>query len=335
MHSSRVALLVLALSLLATPALAHVPSFPSDNTTPESAVDVPDAAKSWSFYDHLDPGEAAYYRFSLSPGERLRVSTFTPDRGAFTPSFVVLSPSLDGTEGVPSQVTVPDGMGALVVAGDRPATPSYEPFSPSANYQTANLDRPVESETTYLVAVYEPANRSGQAGVAVGYREEFSPAEYARVPVDLVGVRLWEGQHPAFVAGPFLATVLAGLALGQRRLRGRRPRSLRRVGAGVGGLLLLGSAAETVGQMALALSATGPTAGAVVTAVFAVVPLVAGAWAVRVALGTGPTTTLARAGLTVAAVLGVLTWAGYLVGPALLLAAAVAPMRVADRLLTR
>jgi hypothetical protein len=89
------------------------------------------------------------------------VSTFTPEGGPFTPSFVVMSESLGATGGVPDQVTVPEGMGTVVVEGERPQRASYEPFAPSANYQTASLDRPVETETTYLVAVYEP-ERAGR-----------------------------------------------------------------------------------------------------------------------------------------------------------------------------
>ncbi|MFC7018350.1 MULTISPECIES: hypothetical protein [Haloarcula] len=335
MTTLRPVLLVFAIALLATPALAHVPSFPTDNTTPDSAVEVPDAAKSWSFYDHLDTGEVAYYRFSLSPGERLRVSTFTPEDGPFTPSFVVLSESLGATDGVPDRVTVPEGMGAVVVEGERPERASYEPFAPSATYETTSLDRPVDEETAFLVAVYEPQGRSGQVGVAIGYREEFSPTEYVRVPFDLVGVHLWEGQHPLVVVGPFVATVLGGVVVGWRRRAATPSRPVARYALGLGALLILGTTAGTLVQTGIALSKTGPTAGAVVTAVFVVVPLVCGTWALRVAVGTGPLTTLARAGLAGAAVLSVLTWAGYLVGPALLLAAAVVPARVANRRLTR
>jgi hypothetical protein len=331
MNRVRPLLLVFAIALLATPALAHVPSFPTDNTTPDSAVEVPDAAKSWSFYDHLDPGEAAYYRFSLSPGEQLRVSTFTPTGGSFAPSFVVMSESLEGTDGVPDRVTVPDGMGAVVVEGERPDRASYEPFAPSANYETASLDRPVERETTYLVAVYEADERSGQAGVAIGYREEFSPTEYVTVPFDLVGVHLWEGQHPLVVVGPFAATVLGGVAVGWRRREAHRSTPVGRYALGLGALLLLGTTAGTLVQTGIALSRTGPTAGAVVTAAYVVLPLVCGVWALRVAdRAGGALSPLTRVGLVVAAGLSLLTWAGYIVGPVLLVAVALLPGRFVD-----
>ncbi|WP_435318791.1 hypothetical protein [Haloarchaeobius sp. TZWSO28] len=327
----RVGVVLLVLCLLAVPVLAHVPSFPVDNTSPERAVEVPDAVKSWSFYDRLDGGGAKYYRFSLDAGERLQVSTFTPRDGEFTPSIVVMSPSLDGTEGVPAGVTVPDGMGAVVVEGERPAQPGYEPFAPSANYQTAELSRPVESQTTYLVAIYEPENRSGPAGVALGYSEEFSPVEYLTVPFDLVQTHLWEGKHPLVVLGPFMLTVLVGLNLVWER-RGRDwLQTPALVLLAAAGLVLVGTGVNTLVQMGLALWHTGPTAGAVVTAIFVVVPVVCGLWAVRLALRTDGTVAVGtRLGLAVAGVLSLVTWGGFIVGPVVLLGMALAPARLVE-----
>jgi len=330
MHIARAVLLVLALSMVAIPAAAHVPSFPTDNTSPDSAVVVPDAAKSWSFYDRIESGEVAYYRFSLTAGERLRVGTFTPDSGAFTLSVVVMSEAFEGTEGVPARVTVPEGMGALVVAGERPAGAEYEPFAPSATYSTASVDRPTDVDAAYLVAVYEPANRSGEVGVTVGYREEFSPTEYLTVPFDLVQVRLWEGQQPLLVVGPFALTVLAGVAVGRRRWTERSP-SLARVVLGIGASLVLASGVNTAVQTLVALTKTGPTPGVAVTALYVVVPLACGGWGLWVAGRDAPVTTLrTRTGLAVAALASVATWAGFLVGPAVLLAVAVTPARVLD-----
>lgn len=330
MNVARAGLLVLALSMVAIPVSAHVPSFPTDNTSPERAVEVPDAAKSWSFYDHIEGGEVAYYRFSLAAGERLRVGAFTPDSGAFAPSVVVMSESFEGTEGVPARVTVPEGMGALVVAGERPGRAEYEPFAPSATYHTASVDRPTDADAAYLVAVYEPANRSGEVGVTVGYREEFSPTEYLTVPFDLVRVHLWEGQHPLLAVGPFVLSVLAGAVVGRRRWAERSP-SLGRVALGVGASLVLASGVNTAVQTVVALTKTGPTAGVAVTALYVVVPLACGGWALWVAGRDAPVTTpRARTGLAVAALASVATWAGFLVGPVVLLAVAVTPTRVLD-----
>jgi hypothetical protein len=331
MRPIRAGAAVLAVALLAGPALAHVPSFPVDNTTPERAVDVPDAVKSWSFYDELGPGEVSYYRLSLPAGERLRVGTFTPASGGFTPSIVVMSPSLNGTDRVPGGVTVPGGMGAVVVEGERPEAASYEPFAPSASYRTADVERPVEAETTYLVAIYEPENRSGPAGVAIGYREAFSPVEYVTVPFDLVRTHRWVGQHPLVAVGPFLLTFLVGMSAVRRRRRGAWARSPVRVPLSVAGALVVATGANTLVQTGLALARTGPTLAALVTAAFVVVPLVCGGWVLRLAgrddLVLAPRT---RVGLAAAGVVSVVTWAGFVAGPAILLAVAAIPGRFLD-----
>ena len=328
MTASRPLVTLLAVVMLAAPVAGHVPSFPGENTAPDRALEVPDAAKSWSFYDELATGQVKYYRFSLSAGERLRVGTFTPGGGLFTPSLVVMSPSLNRSDPAPPGVSVPDGMGAVVVEGTRPEAPDYEPFTPAANYHTADVSRPVDEETTYLVAIYEPANRSGSVGVTIGYREEFSLTEYASVPFDLVAIHRWEGQHPFVVLGPLFMTLLGGVGVLYARGRDRRGPGLVRYGLGVAGLVILGSGVNTAVQMGLALWRSGPTPGALVTAVFVVVPVVAGGWAVWLATRGDATFPLrTRVGLAIAGVAALATWAGFLLGPVVLLAVAVAPSR--------
>lgn len=321
------------LVLVAMPALAHVPSFPDDNTAPERAVDVPDPVKSWSFYDRLESGQVRYYRFSLSPGERLRVGAFTPQSGAFTPSVVLISPSLNGSgaDAVPPGVTVPDGMGAQVIEGTRPASASYELFAPSANYHTVDVDRPVDDGRTYLVAVYEPRNRSGQVGVTVGYTESFSPVEYVTVPFDLVQTHLWAGQHPLVAVGPFLLTVVAG-AVALRRRRDDWPAAPARATLAGAGLLIAATGVNTGVQTVLALAETGPTAGALVTAVFVVVPLLCGGWVLRVALRDGDGFAMVtRVGLLAVGTVALVTWAGFILGPAVVVGIAALPAIFTDR----
>lgn len=328
MNPSRTGLTVLVLVLLATPATAHVPSFPTDNTAPERAVAVPDAVKSWSFYDRLDPGQVRYYRFSLAAGDRLRVSAFTPSGGAFTPSIALMSPALNASDPVPPGVVVPDGMGVDVVDGERPATATYELFAPSANYHTADVDRTVASDCTYLVAIYEPANRSGPVGVAVGSAEEFSPAEYVTVPFDLVRTHLWEGQHPLVAVGPWLLTLVAGAAVASRRWRDGWGRDAVRIALVGGGLLVAATGVNTLVQMAIALSKTGPTAGALVTSAFVVVPLLCGGWVLWVATRDSlALSAWTRVGLAVAAAASLVTWAGFILGPVALFALALLPAR--------
>lgn len=324
--------MVLVVLVWATPVLAHVPSFPADNTSPEDAVVVPDATKSWSFYDTVADGGVAYYRFTLRSGERLQVGAFTPAAGEFTPSIVLMSPVLNRTDQVPPGVRVPEGMGAIVVEGERPERASYEPFAPAANYRTASLTRPTGAETTYLVAIYEPANRSGPAGVALGYEEAFSPTEYVTVPFDLVRTRLWAGQHPLVVVGPVVLTLLGGLGFLRRRWADDGTQSVVRFGLGGAGVLLLGSGLNTAIQMGWSLLRTGLAPGALVTAVFVAVPVVCGGWVVwRLGQPEFTLTARTRVGLGVAGAAALATWAGFIVGPAILLLVAPLPGRLIEK----
>jgi hypothetical protein len=237
-----------------------------------------------------------------------------------------MSPSIDGTEGVPAWVTVPEGMGAIVVEGERPDTASYEPFAPSASYRTASFERPVESTTTFVVAIYEPANRSGPVGVTMGYEEEFSTIEYLTVPFDLVRTYLWEGTHPFVVLLPFLLTFLIGIGFVRRRRPGTRMRSPVRLLLIGAGLLIVGSGVNTAVQMGIALTRTGPTPGALLTAAFVVVPIIAGGWALWLTLRRDQGLTLrTRVGLAVAGIATLVTWAGFIVGPAMLIVVALIP----------
>jgi len=321
--------IVLAISLgglllVAGTALAHVPEFPQDNDSPETALAVPNPAKSWVFYDRVPADGAAYYTVDLDAGDRLLLGLFTPRGGEFTPSLVLLSPAIEGRDDVPDAVTVPEGYGVRVIQGDRPDDAEYEPFTPAAFYSTVSYDRPVEAGGTYLVAVYGPERGRGPVGVVVGYEESFSVEEFLTVPIDRHRIHLWEGQSPALVFGPGLLILLGGLGVLARRLSG--PNLTVRALLGVAALLFLAEAAGTVVQIGVALARSGPALGVLLTVAFVLVPAGIGVWLFRRALDDefGPSR-IRRATLVGAGVLGLLTWGGILVGPALTILAAVLP----------
>jgi len=329
MRMARAVLVVVIVLLVAMPVVAHVPSFQDDNTSPGRAVDVSDPTKSWVFYDTLGPGQAAYYRVTLSLGERLRVGTFTPVSGEFTPSMVVMSSAFPAAESVPAGVVVPDELGAIVVAGNRSRAASYEPFTPAALYQTARFEQEATARTTYLIAIYDPANRSGPVGVAVGTEERFATTDLVSLPFDLVRIHRWAGQPFVVVVGPLLLTILAGLVVGRRRWQADWTHKPIRLLLGGAGVLILGSGVSTAVQMTIALSRTGLTPAALLTAVFAVVPIVSGSVVVWLALRPGfALTTGLRVGLAAAGVVAFLTWAGFVVGPLTLVSIAVLPRRL-------
>jgi hypothetical protein len=316
---------VVCLLLFVGPVLAHVPAFPTDNTAPDRAVTVHDATKSWSFYDRLSGNYTKYYRFTLEAGQRLRVGTFTPMTGAFRPGIVVMSPTLDRRGAPPPGVTVPADMGFVVIDGNRPPGPSYEPFAPAAYYHTSTVSMLIEEDSTYQIAVFEPQNNSGPVGVTIGYRESFTPTEYLLVPFSLVRTHLWAGLNPLLILGPGALVLLGGFAVFRRHRRNLDP-SARAVGLLIAGLLIAGSGANTAGLQGVALASTGFQPGAVVTWIYILVPLAAGGWTSWWASRPeAPLTPRARAGLAIAGLAGLVTWAGFLVAPAAVLIAAAWP----------
>ncbi|MFB6184013.1 MAG: hypothetical protein ABEI96_05605 [Haloarculaceae archaeon] len=101
-----------------------------------------------------------------------------------------------------------------------------------------------------------------------------------------------------------------------------------RYGLAAAALAVLGTAASTLFQMSLALAATGPTPGALVTVVFVVVPAVCGGWtfafARRGAPVVGPRT---RVALLLAGAASLATWAGFVVASLAMVLVALAPSR--------
>jgi hypothetical protein len=309
--------------ILLAVAQAHVPITTGDNEAIETATHIHEPLKSWAVYAELrDGGIANYFEFEMEQGQRLRLSLFTPRESAFTPGLVVMGPGIEPQGTVPEFVTVPEGLGARVIEGQRPERWSYEPFTPSTLYELADLDTIVTAAGTYYVAVYEPTN-GGRYGLAVGYREEFSLLEWIRVPLDVIGVHRWEGQSLAFILAPMLAIVIMGFALLFWQRRTLSPPGW--LGC-LAAFLYIGSGGITLTQMGIALSLAPMTAAVVVTLIFALLPLIAGILLLRLALRIHvPVAAKERVAIAVLGIIGFFIWAGLVVGPILALLTSILP----------
>ena len=313
---------LLCIMLIAV-AQAHVPITTGDNEAIETATHIDDPLKSWAVYAELrDGGVANYFEFEMEQGQRLRLSLFTPRESAFTPGLVVMGPSIESQGTVPAFVTVPAGLNARVVEGQRPDRGSYEPFTPSALYEFAEVDTTITAAGTYYVAVCEPRN-GGRYGLAVGYREEFSMVEWIRVPLDVIGVHRWEGQSLAAILAPLFAIVIIEFALlfWQRRTVSS-PGWLGCLAA----FLYIGSGGITLTQMGIALSLAPMTAAVVVTLIFALIPIIVGILLLRLALRVrAPVAAKERIAIAILGIIGFFIWAGLMVGPILALLTSILP----------
>ena len=332
----RAPLLILALAALtglawATPAAAHAPLRTGGNDSLATATVIPDPTKSWALYNRLAADDQAqYYRFQAAAGQTIRLHLFTSPAAkddGFVPSVAILGPGVSGEDSPPGFVEEPPGAGALVLAGEPPAGATYEPFSPSATRDVAETDFEVPRDGTYVLVVYAE-DRGGHYGLAVGSRESFTPMEWITSPLFFASIYAWERQPLWLVYLPAALVVAGGgLLLLRRHRRGRRVDLPARVAA-TAGLLFVASGVTVVVQMVAALFWSSPTAAAAVTVVLAALPAALGTGVLVLALRrSGEWSLGSRLLLAALGVGGLALWAGWMVGPALAVVAAVLPSR--------
>jgi hypothetical protein len=308
---------------------AHVPISAENNNNLNTAFYIDFPLKSYVIYGHLhEAGDAGYYQFSMNSGDRLTLSLMTPGFDRPVPDMVIMSPGNSGpSESLPQTIDVPKGYGAEVIKGEIPATAEYEPFTPAAIFNVASYSKNVTRPGTYYVAVISPADET-QYSIAVGYLEEFSVSEWILVPVSVIKTHIWEGQSIIIILAPFLAIMILGLILFARQERDNKiKKSLSFWLAITAGLCYLGGASILLVQMVQVLTLTGLSAGVIVTLILAFIPIILGIWILHIARSTFLLSKKDRLSLGIVGLLGLLFWAGLIIGPAIALIAALVPER--------
>lgn len=327
MRNKRISALLLLLLALAPPVLAHTPlEMEEGNHSLETALEIPNPTKSWTLYRELhEAGEAEYYELHMEAGDRLRISLYVP-RGedlGFAPSLVVMGPEIASRDEAPEFIEVPDGAGVALVEAERPDRPEYEPFTPTSYYYIADFEMEVTDEGHYYFAVYETAGE-GRYGLAIGYEEVFTLLEWVKIPLDVIGIRRWEGQPLVLFLAPLFATLILGYGL--LFWRQRFDPNVFNLASASAGLLYVGSGLVTLVQMGIYLYGAVYNSLVILTVVFALMPILLGYVILRKVVRV-PTTLLGRDRVVLIAlgVLGLFTWAGLLVGPVLAVLAGILP----------
>jgi len=312
--------------------LAHAPLTPGTNESLDTASIIPDPNKSWAIYGELhEGGEAQYYSFSINKGERILISLLkstASEDNEFLPGFVLMGPNMTGQGTVPSYVEVPEGYDSIVVNGMQPSQATYEPFSPSSFYLLAEIDVNASSTGIYYIAVFEPSH-GGHYGLAVGYIEEYTLEEWILLPFSLISVYQWERQSLIVIFAPFVGTLILGLAFMIWRWKTQRPpQTLFAWFATLVGLLFLGTGFMTLLQMAISLAKTSLAPEAIVTLIFALVPILLGTAALRISLRKKEVISRTRIYLAIIGIVALFMWAGLLVGPILAIIGSLLPSRL-------
>ncbi|KUK61826.1 MAG: hypothetical protein XD82_0942 [Methanoculleus marisnigri] len=252
----------------------------------------------------------------MEEGERIYATLQVPRAGGFVPGMVLAGP------GIQSQGPVPEGDGAMAVPGELPEQPEYEPFTPSKLYPLARVDMAAPAAGDYTLAVYT-SGEGGNYALALGFVESYTLGEWIRVPIDVVAIHRHEGQPLLLIFAPMIAVLAVGAVL---LLRRRRALSLFALAGATAGLLFIGSGAMTLMQMAIAAVGTEPGAALLLTLVFALIAILLGVLALRVAfrerIGAGE-----RIVMVVLGALALVTWAGLVIGPLFAIVAGILPAR--------
>ncbi|MEI7857763.1 MAG: hypothetical protein WCH85_09700 [Methanomicrobiales archaeon] len=314
----------------ALPVNAHVPVSTGGNTDIGAAFAIEKPIKSYVMYGQLhDAGEVAWYQLRMNPGERLVVSLMATGYNASIPDMVVMSPGNDFVpEGLPRQISIPQGYRAEIIKGGPPRSAEYEPFSPAAIFESASYSKEITTPGLWYLAVVSPVNDT-RYSIATGYAEEFTLSEWVLVPINVLSTHIWEGQSFLALLSPFLAVVILGFVVISRRAKRKgSPLTYSCWLATIAGLCYFGGSAITAVQMVRAMAVTGPSSSVALTLVFVIVPVVLGIWALRMGRSLSERTLRDRAFLLLIAILGLVFWAGLVIGPVIAIGAAVIPERM-------
>ncbi len=299
---------------------AHAPLGVGSNEDIANATLIGNPEKSFVLYTELhDSGEAQYYRFPMHRGEILFGSLQIPAPGSMIPDLAIIGPGIGTSGKVPSFVEIPAGSGAMLVPGEPPGKPAYEPFTPQPIYEASHFNITVPRDGDYYIAVFGP--QGGKYSLAPGFVEQFTASEWLSIPVSVLSIYLWEGQSIMGIFAPLVIVLIGGLTLVY--LHGRRGFTRDPVGwlVIVSGLLYVGGAAITAMQTVHSLQLTGYSPEVFLTLVFIAGPLILGIFAIRIGIRMrGPDFFRADGvKLVLIGLMGLAGWAGLITGPVLAL----------------
>ncbi|UCG36075.1 MAG: hypothetical protein JSV64_05460 [Candidatus Bathyarchaeota archaeon] len=302
---------------------AHIP-ITGEGYGLRDAVVISDPLKSWVVYTEYKDARPLYYQFNLSSGERLKAGLLTVDKD-FVPDLTIMGLGLptDSNEEFETEFEIPLGYGLLHVHGEAQDHKEFEPFTPSSYYFVLSVDFTVNETGTYYL-VTDATTGSGKVGIVIGYLESFTVYEWVKVPFDVAFVHHWEGQDYLLILFPMIVVLFAGLLL--NCYYGKAKLDVARTLAFVGALTYLGSAGIILTQMIIGLFGAAFESLVLVTPVFILLPAILGyallreVWQEQWSRGQ-------KLRVLIYGLVGVAFWAGYIIGPVLVIASVLIPAR--------
>ena len=329
----RIAIVTLMLVFMLIPFVAaHAPLGTGDNESIDKATVVPDPTKSWALYSALNKdGDPQYYTFNVTSGQTIHVTMYKSMREQdvnFTPRLVIIGPNVTTQGNIPSKITVPSGLNVQLVNQTEP-TPTFEPFSPGAFIGLADTTLENSTPGKYYLVVFEQSDtpKGGNYGLAMGDRETYTIDEWILIPFNLINIYQWEGQSLALILTPMIAALIVGIIFVAWQLR--RQCALANPMAWLGaiaGFTFIGTAATTLSELISAATKVPVGVEAIITLIFAIIPLALGLIALRLSIKDSQKATVRkRIYFVILGVAALFIWAGLIVGPILAIIAAVMP----------
>ncbi len=328
-RATLIVVLIVTVSILTTSAIAHIPIVPDDGTSLATATEIIDPWRSWFYYTELSSGEAQYYKFDVSAGERIRFMLNVPIpegvRG-FTPTFILMGPGITNIGAPDPSIEIPSGAGVMVIEPSS-LEPEYEGFTPLSQYLIVALNMSASETGTYYIAIYDDTS-GGRYALVSGYVEAYDLVSWITVPLDVLILLQWTGQNLFFILLPTFVPLFLGLIFlfFRHRTVFTRDRLPGFFGT-LGGLMFVGSALSFCAQMVYALSQAPANWTVIPSLIFISLPLVLGIITLRIvhneSYGSKRTNLLA---LILLSLIAPFVWAGLYIGPILVIASGLIPL---------
>lgn len=182
---------IIILSLLAiwpAVAFAHQPVLePKDNPDFKNsglyfgAVKIPDPVQSSeAVYGAIAaPGEFDLYAFIPESDGEIPVGAVIPIRRSnetFKPVVAIISRTVSGAPQTTFPFPIPEGYQTQTIATENWGNAFFEPFSLERYSKGSEIQLKVTKGEPYFIAVYDPAQQTGDYALALGTKEDFSDA---------------------------------------------------------------------------------------------------------------------------------------------------------------
>jgi hypothetical protein len=204
--------------------------------------------------------------------------------------------------------------------------PEFEGFTPTSFLELYDLDIYAPTTGRYYLAYYEPT-MTGNFAIAIGYEETFTFTEWVTVPITVLVTHIWNYQTPLSLLAPVLITLLLGFVILYWRVPRLQSRTQLLTWIGItAGLLFIASGIFIFYQTVLALLQVPANALVTIPIIFGSLPIVLGLLTIRSCLSRGWTQKpwhLLR--LIILSALALFLWAGWILGPVLLMLTAILP----------